>query len=321
MTGYSTYVTYDDIYRAQRTIAGRVHRTPVISSTYLSNRIGARLYLKLESYQKTGSFKVRGLLNKLESLTEEQKANGVITFSSGNTAQALAYVASVAKIPAVVAMLTGGDPGKLEATRNYGAEVVLAEPLEIRNVTERLQKERGLTYISPFDDLKVIAGAGTVGLEIMEDVPKADMVLVGIGGGGIVSGVAVAVKSQRPKAKVIGVEPEGAAAMSRSLEASKVVTLDSVNTIADGLAAPFAGEHTLPHVQKFVDEVVIVTDDEIAEALLLVLERCKVLIEPAAASTVAALLTGKVKPAPDSNIVCVISGGNISATKLKTLIN
>ncbi|MBM3944492.1 MAG: pyridoxal-phosphate dependent enzyme [SAR202 cluster bacterium] len=316
----TTYVTYDDIYRAQRAITGRVHRTPIISSSYLSTRIGARVYLKLESFQKTGSFKVRGVLNKLENLSAEQKAKGVITFSSGNTAQALAYAASVAKIPAVVVMMTGGDPGKLEATRNYGAEVVLADPGVIRETTKRIQEERGLAYVSPFDDLHVIAGGGTVGLEIMEDVPKADMVLVGIGGGGIISGVAVAAKSTRPKARVIGVEPEGADAMSRSLKAGKVVTLDRVNTIADGLAAPFAGEHTLAHVQKFVDKVVTVSDADIAEAMLLVLERCKVVAEPAAAAPVAALLTGKIKPEKDSNVVCLISGGNVSAAKLKTLI-
>lgn len=313
-------VKYNDVYDAQRTIAGRVHRTPTISSSYFTKRLGGRLHFKLESFQKTGSFKVRGVLNKLESLNEKQKAKGAITFSSGNTAQALAYSASVAHIPAVVVMMTGGDPGKLEATRNYGAEVVLAEPGVIRETTKQIQEERGLAYVPPFDDPKVIAGAGTVGLEVMEDVPNADLVVAGIGGGGLISGIAVAVKGHRPKARVIGVEPVGACAMTKSLKEGKPVRLDRVDTVADGLAAPFAGEHTLAHVQKLVDDVVLVTDDQIIEAMQLILERCKVLAEPAAAAPLAALLSGLVKVPQNANVVCIVSGGNLSPQKLKTLL-
>ncbi|MBM3949028.1 MAG: pyridoxal-phosphate dependent enzyme [SAR202 cluster bacterium] len=228
-------VKYNDIYDAQRTIAGRVHRTPTISSSYFGKRLGGRLHFKLESFQKTGSFKVRGVLKKLESLDPAQRAKGAVTISSGNTAQALAYAASVAGIPSVVVMMTGSDPGKVEATRNYGAEVISAEPKVLFDTGQRVQQKRGLAYVPPFDDPKVIAGAGTVGLEVMEDVPNADLVVAGIGGGGLISGVAVAVKGHRPKARVVGVEPVGACAMTKSLKDGKTVRLDRVDTVTDGL--------------------------------------------------------------------------------------
>jgi len=251
----------DDILNAREVIADRLHRTPVMGSSYLGEQIGVRLYFKLELFQKTGSFKVRGVLNKLHHLNPKDKHKGVITLSSGNHAQALAWAATQSGISSTIVMPAASVPSKIDATRKYGGEVILTEG-DLLNTCLTIQKERGLTLVHPFDDLKIIAGQGTVGTEILEDVPDVDAVIIGVGGGGLISGVAAAVKSENPQIKVIGVEPEGASAMTKSLQQGKPVHLDRVNTIADGLAAPFAGEHTLFHVQAYVDEMVIVSDQE-----------------------------------------------------------
>jgi threonine dehydratase len=208
---------------------------------------------------------------------------------------------------------------KVEATRGYGGEVVLAEG-DLLEACLTLQNERGLTLVHPFDDPLIIAGQGTVGLEILEDVPEVDAVIAGIGGGGLISGIATALKANNPQIKVIGVEPEGASAMTQSLQRGEPVHLDRVDTVADGLAAPFAGRHTLAHVQARVDDVVTVRDQEIIEALGLILERCKVVAEPAAASTLAALLVDKVRLPRGSTVVCVLSGGNVDRERLKELL-
>jgi len=312
-------ITRDDLLAAQAVIAGRVHRTPIIGSTYLSDLTGLDLRFKLELFQKTGSFKPRGVLNKLHHLTPEEKARGAITLSAGNHGQALSWAATTSGIRSLVVMPTTAVRSKVEATRGYGGEVVLTSE-GLMDTCSALQRERGMTLVHPFDDPMIIAGAGTVGLEIAEDVPDVDAVLVGVGGGGLISGVATAIKASCPKARVIGVEPEDACAMSLSLAQGAAVHLDNVNTVADGLAAPFAGEHTLAHVQARVDDIVIVNDDEIVAAMRLILERCKVVAEPAAASTLAALLSDKVSLPAGSMTVCVLSGGNVDWEGLKRLM-
>jgi threonine ammonia-lyase medium form len=312
-------IEQDDILAAREVIAGRVHRTPVIGSSYLGRQARVQLHFKLELFQKTGSFKPRGVLNKLHHLSPEDKQKGVITLSAGNHAQALAWAATQSGILSTVVMPATSVRSKIEATQSYGGEVILTEG-DLLETCLAIQKERGLTLVHPFDDPMIIAGQGTVGLEILEDVPEVDAVVVGVGGGGLISGIATALKAKKPEVKVIGVEPEGASAMTQSLQRGEPVHLDRVDTVADGLAAPFAGQHTLAHVQTYVDDMVIVSDQEIVEAMGLILERCKVVAEPAAASTLAALLSGKASLLRGSTVVCVLSGGNIDRERLKALL-
>ena len=309
----------DDIAAARRVIDGRIATTPLVANDYFSELFGARVLFKLEMFQKTGAYKVRGVLNKMSQLSPEQKANGVVTVSSGNHAQALAWAASLSGVSSTVVMPANAVQVKVDLTRGYGAEVVL-EANDILGRMSAIQEERGLTMVHPFDDLAVIAGAGTVGVEIVEDCPDVDLVLCGIGGGGLVSGVAAAIKQSLPNARVVGVEPEGAQTMTLSLRQGSPVFLDSVDTVADGLAAPFVGEHTLAHVSHFVDEIVVVSDAEIVEAMFQIIERCKVVAEPAAASTLAALLTGKVQAPAGGTVVCVLSGGNVDRVRIGELM-
>jgi len=314
-----TLVTLPQIIAARETLSGHLHRTPTVTATYLGQQLDLKLYFKLELLQKTGSFKPRGVLNRMHHLSAEEKARGVITLSAGNAAQAVAWAARQAGVSATVVMPAGAVQSKVEATRGYGGAVIqTAESL--LDTCLAIQRERNLTLVHPFDDLYLIAGHGTAGLELLEDVPQVDAVIVGVGGGGLISGVAAAVKAHNPAIQVIGVEPEGASAMTQSLAKGEPVSLSSVNTIADGLAAPFAGVHTLAHVQAYVDEMVLVPDTAIIEAMGLILERCKVLAEPAAASTLAALWSGAVKPTPGSTVACILSGGNVDRAALKRLL-
>jgi threonine dehydratase len=308
-----------DVLAAREVIAGRVYRTPVVGSSYLGERTGVRLFLKLELFQKTGSFKPRGVLNKLHHLSPIDKQKGVITLSAGNHAQALAWAATGLGILSTVVMPASSLRSKIEAAQGYGGEVILTDG-DLLDTCLTIQRERGLTLVHPFDDPMIIAGQGTVGLEIMEDVPEVDTVIVGVGGGGLISGIATALKAEKSAIKVIGVEPEGASAMTQSLRRGEPVHLDRVHTVADGLAAPFAGQHTLAHVQAYVDDMVIVSDEEIVEAMGLILERCKVVAEPAAASTLAALLSDQVSLPQGSTVVCVLSGGNVDRERLKALL-
>ena len=312
-------VTLREISRAREVIAGRLHRTPTASSSYLSKQCGANVTLKLELFQKTGSFKPRGVLNALTSLEKAARERGVISLSAGNHAQALAWGATSLGIRSTIVMPQSAQRSKLEATRGYGGEVVLTEG-DLLETCLSIQRERGLTLIHPFDDRRVIAGQGTVGLELLEDVPNVDLVLVACGGGGLLSGVAAAVKLTRPSARVIGVEPEGASAMSQSVQKGEPVRLTKLDTIADGLAAPFAGRLNLAHVQAFVDAMLIVSDREIVAALGTLLERCKVVPEPAGAAALAPLLTGELKIDSDINVAVIICGGNIDRERLKSLL-
>ncbi len=317
----SRLVSLMEIEAARPLLESHLRRTPLVTSQQLGDMCGVRLRFKAELLQKTGSFKPRGMLNSLHHLDDAVKQRGVVTLSAGNAAQALAFAAANLDIAATVVMPQGASRSKAAATEGYGARVLLHGGMhDLLPKVQQLQRDEGLTFVHPFDDLQLIAGHGTLGLELLEDGPAPDLVIVPVGGGGLLSGVAAALKQKRPATRIVGVEPEGAAAMTRSLETGKPERIEEVQTLADGLAAPFAGEHTLRHVQAFVDEIVLVSDEEIAAALRLILERCKLLAEPAAAASFAALLHGKLRVTPGSQVVCVLSGGNIDRSLLKTLL-
>ncbi|MFN8372625.1 MAG: threonine/serine dehydratase [Anaerolineae bacterium] len=314
-------LTIDDVQSAWDVIVGKLPRTPVITSEVLGNILDVRLFFKAELFQKTGSFKVRGALNKLNSLTPQEKAVGVIAFSAGNHAAGLAYAAALSGIQATIVMPEHASQSKVEATRRYGGHVILhGGPRDLFPKVQELQREHGYTLIHPFDDPFTIAGQGTVALELLEDVRKPDVVIVPIGGGGLISGMSVVIKALHPSTKVIGVEPVGAAGMRRALDAGAVVPLEKVETIADGLGAPFAGQLNLEHVQQLVDDVVLLTDDEIAAGLRLQMERTKLMAEPAGAAAFAALLHRKFPVAPGATVVCIVSGGNVDLNKLKAIL-
>jgi len=314
-------LTIDDLVAAQQIITGRLHRTPLIGSAALSARIGAPLFLKLESWQKTGSFKPRGVLNKIAALSQAERDRGLITASAGNHAQALAWAAGIAGIACTVVMPETAPAAKLAATKGYGGTVVL-EPstLTVFARAQALAAEHGYTFIPPFDDPAIVAGQGTVGLEILEDLPDVGTVVVPIGGGGLIAGIALAIKSRRPNARIIGVEPAGAAAMWRSRETGQAARLNQIATIADGLSAPFAGELPFALVQQYVDDLVLVNDADILAAMALMLERCKLLAEPAGAAALAGLLSGAVKVQPHAPVAIILSGGNIDAARLAQLL-
>ena len=315
----SSLVTHDRMVAAREVIRGRLHYTPVMRSTYLSDRVGAPVHLKLELFQKTGSFKPRGVLNRLANMSDAERQRGLITLSAGNHAQAVAWAAREYGVRATVVMPTRATQTKVDATRGYGGDVVQTDGDLLATALE-LQRERGLTLVHPFDCPFVIAGQGTLGLEVAEQVPDVETVVVGVGGGGLISGVAAAIKATRPNARVIGVEPVGAPGMTESLRRGEPVRLDRLDTIADGLAAPFAGRLNYLHVRELVDDMVLVTDDEIIAAIPVLMERCKVMPEPAGAAAVAALLAGKFVPAPGSTTVAVVSGGNIDRVRLKQVL-
>jgi threonine dehydratase len=307
-------ISLDDVLAARATIGDRVHRTPTLTSATLSTRVGTPVHLKAELFQRTGSFKPRGVLNKLSSLSAEEKARGVIGISAGNHAQALAYASTLEGIDALVVMWEGASEQKIAATKAYGAAV----DLEARNPAEAfgrlaaLIEETGRVLVHPFDDPLVMAGQGTVGLELLEDVPGAAVVVVPIGGGGLISGVATAVRGLRPAARVIGVEPETSNAMGAALEAGERVDITPVS-IADGLNAPHAGRNALEIVRERVDEVVLVSEAEIEDAFRLLYTRAKLACEPAGAASTAALLSGKIALDKGSPVVLVVSGGNVAA--------
>jgi threonine ammonia-lyase medium form len=315
-----TLPTLDDIRAAREVIQGRVHRTPLLSSRILGERAGVRLSLKAENLQKTGSFKPRGVLNKLRHLSADDKRRGLVTISAGNHAQALAYGAATEGLHATVVMPAHASVLKVAACRAYGAEVVLGGTMhEAFERVHQLRDARNLTLVHPYDDPHIIAGQGTVGLEIVEDLPDVDAVVVAIGGGGLISGVASAVKLSRPGARVFGVEPEGAPTLWTALRRHAVIRLDSIDTIADGLTAPMAGELTLAAVQRFVDEVVLVSDAEIREAMKAVLQYAKLVVEPAGAAGLAALLCGRLRVEPGARVAIVLSGGNVDWQVLQSL--
>jgi threonine dehydratase len=297
-------VERSDVERAAEVIRGRLHRTPLLSCRTL----GPHAFLKAELLQRTGSFKPRGVLTKLASLTEAEKARGVIAISAGNHAQAVAWGAAEEGLDALVVMWRGASEAKIAATRGYGAEVDLeaSDPREAFERLDVLLAETGRTLVHPFDDPLTIAGQGTVGLEILEDLPDVEVIVVPVGGGGLISGVAVAVAES---ARVIGVEPEGSTALHSALAAGERVEVTPAS-IADGLSAPHAGRNALAIAQELVEEVVLVSEREIEEGFRFLYERAKLACEPAGAAAVAAVLAGKVEA---GRVACIVSGGNVAA--------
>jgi threonine dehydratase len=305
----------DDVESAARTIAGRVHRTPLLHSTTL----GA--HLKAELFQKTGAFKVRGALNKIVSLTEEERARGVATVSAGNAGQAVAWAAREESIDALIVTWSGADASKVAAMRGYGATVddSAAGPGDAFDRLHEVLAETGRTLVHPFDDPLVIAGQGTIGLEIAEDGPAPDVVLCAAGGGGLVSGVAVAVKARNPAARVIAVEPEGSAALHAGLEAGHPVPV-TPKTAADALTGPFAGDNCLAICREHGVESVLVSEEELVEAFRFRYTRTKLACELGAAAPAAAILAGKAGVEPGQTVVAVVSGGNVATHQAAAIL-
>jgi threonine dehydratase len=303
------------------TLAPYLHRTPLWRSTTLSQLAGVEVYLKAELFQKTGSYKPRGMLWSLLSMTPEQRARGVITFSAGNAAQGLAYAGKLLGAPVTVTMPATASPTKAQATREYGANVILhGTAQECLAKCRQIAAEQQLTFISSYDDLALMEGHATLGLEVVEDLQEFDAIVAGVGGGGMLGGIALALQACNSKAELIGVEPEGAPAMHRSFQAGHAVSLDSVNTIADGLAAPGAGARCFEIARPRTREIMLVNDQEIADAMRLLMGRCKLYAEPAGSAAVAGLLSGRMQLRPGSRVVCVVSGGNLDFQRLKALL-
>jgi threonine dehydratase len=307
-------VSLDEIRQAAARVRSIARVTPMIDATSIAGR---SLFLKCESLQPGGAFKIRGAYNMVSQLTDEQRRLGVVTFSSGNHGQAMALAARELGAPAVVVMPTTAPPIKVEGARAFGAEVIFAgtTSVERRTRAETEAAARGLTMVPPFDHEWIIAGQGTLGLEILEQRPDVQTVLVPVGGGGLLAGVAAAIKQTRPDVRVVGVEPTGAAAMKASLEAGHAVTLPKTESVADGLMPVRPGEITFQHAQKFVDEVVTVDDAQIIDAMLWLFTSAKVVAEPSGAATVAAALNGAARGVT----VAIISGGNVGLDRLEEL--
>ena len=313
-------LTLKDFEETRARIAPHIKHTPLLTSRQLSERTGFDIRLKAELFQRVGSYKIRGPLNKFALMPEEQKRRGVVCSSAGNHAQGVALAAKIHGIRAVVCMATNATPAKIAATKAYGAEVVLHGTIwdEANEKAKELVRDQGLTYVHPFDDEQLIAGQGTLGLEIVQDWPDVDAVIVPIGGGGLIAGVSMAVKSHNPNIKVIGVESSDGPAMQRSVEAGELQTIDC-QTIIDGLRVRRAGVLNFSVVQRFVDEIVALPDREIFDAMIWVMERCKLVVEGAAAATVGALLQNLVKLPPGSKVAVVLSGGNLNLDQLRGL--
>jgi len=314
-------VTLEDVQAAAARLAGVAHRTPVLTSHTLDDRVGAHVHLKAECYQRGGAFKFRGAYNKIASLPPESRARGVIAYSSGNHAQAVALSARLLGTSATIVMPADAPPAKLEATRGYGAEVVLYDRwTESREeLGAALAAERGLELVKPYDDPLVIAGQGTAVLELLEDVPELDVVIAPVSGGGLIAGTATAATSLRPGIRVVGVEPEAGDDTRRSLAAGERIRIDVPKTIADGLQAQEPGEITFPINQRLVDEMVTVADAELVDAMAFLFDRLKVVAEPSGAAGVAALLTGRLS-ARGANVGVIVSGGNVGAARFAELV-
>ncbi|HEY6148338.1 MAG TPA: threonine/serine dehydratase [Thermoanaerobaculia bacterium] len=310
-----------EIRAAAQRIAGKVHRTPILSSRRLGERIGAPLLFKCESFQKTGSFKPRGALNKVLSLPPAEREKGLVTVSAGNHAQAVAWAAAIAGASCVVVMPTAAPASKIAAVRGYGAEVVLHDDrTTLFDRLNEVREERGLTFVHPFDDPVVLAGAGTAGLEILEDVPDADVVLVPVGGGGLLGGTASAIKQVRPATRVVAVELEEGPGLAPALAAGRPVPAPRPpGTLADGMTPPFVGALPLEIAREAVDEIVGVRESEIREAMALLFTRVKIVVEGAGAAATAALLSGRVTIARGARVVAIVSGGNVDLSAIASL--
>jgi threonine dehydratase len=318
------------IEAAREVVAERVHRTPLLSSAAAAATVRQatgvrvaddRLYLKAEHLQKTGSFKPRGMTARVAALTASERGRGIVTVSAGNAAQGYAYAGAALGVPVTVVMPAAAVSSKAEAARGYGARVILEGDTmdETFAALERIRDEEGLQYCHPFDDPLVIAGHGSVGLEILDDLPEVDVAVVGIGGGGLISGVATALKERRPSVRVYGVEPTGSNAISLALAAGEPVRLQP-QSVADGLNAPFAGALTLPMIQRYLDDVVLIDDATILAGLRFALGRLKQVLEPAGSAALAATLTGRIPIRDGDRVAVILSGGNVEVARLGELI-
>ncbi len=312
-------LTLDKIYKASHVLRSVIRKTDLIHAPLVNP--DSEIYLKTENLQITGSFKVRGAYYMMSQLTEEEKARGVIACSAGNHAQGVALAAARNHIKSLICLPDGAPISKVEATKSYGAEVCMVNGVydDAYKKALELKEEKNYTFVHPFDNEDVIAGQGTIGLEILEQMPDVEAVIVPIGGGGLISGVAFAIKNLNPNIKVYGVQASGAPSMRNSIRDGKIECLDHVSTIADGIAVKEPGEHTFQYVSQYVDEIVTVTDDEISAAILALIERQKLIAEGAGAASVAAAMFNKV-PIQGKKTVCLVSGGNIDVTILSRVI-
>ncbi len=312
-------LTLDKIYKASHVLRSVIRKTDLIHAPLVNP--DSEIYLKTENLQITGSFKVRGAYYMMSQLTEEEKARGVIACSAGNHAQGVALAAAKNHIKSLICLPDGAPISKVEATKSYGAEVCMVDGVydDAYKKALELKEEKNYTFVHPFDNEDVIAGQGTIGLEILEQMPNVEAVIVPIGGGGLISGVAFAIKNLNPNIKVYGVQASGAPSMRNSIRDGKIECLDHVSTIADGIAVKEPGEHTFQYVSQYVDEIVTVTDDEISAAILALIERQKLIAEGAGAASVAAAMFNKV-PIQGKKTVCLVSGGNIDVTILSRVI-
>ncbi|HMG52315.1 MAG TPA: threonine/serine dehydratase, partial [Kofleriaceae bacterium] len=301
-----------EIRAAAERLAGTLHRTPVMSAQAIGARAGVELRLKCECFQKTGSFKPRGALNKVLSLSAADRARGLITVSAGNHAQAVAWAARHVGAPCVVVMPTAAPRSKLDAVRGYGAEVVLHDDrATLFDKLHEVEAARGLTFVHPFDDPVLLAGAATVGLELIEDAPDVEAVIVPVGGGGLLGGVASAIKALAPRVRVVAVELEAGPGLGPALAAGKPVPAPRPDTIADGMTPPFVGALPLAIAREAVDDLVTVTEVEIVEAMLALMTRAKLYVEGSGAAATAALIAGKIVLPPGTRTVAIVSGGNV----------
>ncbi len=310
-----------EIELAAKRLENTIHRTKIERSKTFSDMSGAEVYLKYENQQKTGSFKIRGASNKIAALVERGELKAAVASSAGNHAQGTAYASHIHGIPATIVMPKSTPIAKAAATEGYGAKVLLYGECydDAYNKAIEIVEKEGATFIHPYDDLEVMAGQGTIGVEILEDLPTVDMVLVPAGGGGLLAGVAACIKQINPRVKIIGVQSEGAPAINLTFKNKKYTSTDAVSTIADGIAVKMPGKKTTELINKYADDVVTVSDAEISSAILLLLERTKQVVEPAGATTLAAVLNNKVD-AKGKKVVCVLSGGNIDVSFIQRII-
>lgn len=310
-----------DFELAQERLKPILHHTELDLSSTFSSMTGGKVYLKCENRQKTGSFKIRGASNKIAAMVERGEKCSVVASSAGNHAQGVAYAAKKFGIPATIVMPKAAPIAKVQATEGYGAKVVLAGDCYDDAYARACEicREEGATFLHPYNDLEVIAGQGTLGMEILGDLPAVDIVIVPAGGGGLLAGVAAAVKQLNPRVKVYGVQAEGADAIAQSFREGRLITTESASTIADGIAVKAPGDITVELIRRYADGVLTVSDTEIADAILLLLERCKQVVEPAGATPLAAVLSGRLD-VKGKRVVCVLSGGNIDVSFIQSII-
>lgn len=318
----SINVNLEMIKAAQEVLKDVIRKTPLTDCAGMSEKTGNQIYFKMENLQKTGSFKIRGAVNKIANLTDSEKERGIIASSAGNHAQGVALGAKAQGIRATIVMPSTAPMAKVTATKSYRAEVILCGEVYDDAYAKacEVQKATGAVFIHPFDDDYVIAGQGTIGLEILEELPELDIVVVPVGGGGILSGIAIALKSLKPSIKIIGVQTANVPSMQEALKIGHPIEIKAIATIADGIAVKKAGSKTFEIIEKYVDEIITVTEDEIANAILYMMEKNKVMAEGAGATAAAAILAGKIN-AKNKNICGVISGGNVDINLVDRIIN